>query len=285
MARPVNLQRRAFLRGLVAAPLVAGCRGQDAEPETPGQWQSWSGAQKCTPKGGLQMPANVDELARIVKAATGPVRVAGAGHSFSAVVPTNDTLLSLELMSGIVSHDAAALTATIQAGTRLFLLGEPLAKLGQGLPVQPDIDLQALGGVLSTSSHGAGAQHQCMPAYARKLAIVTADGTLREVSPEKDAEIFKAAQVSLGSIGVLAQATLQNRAAYKLEERTGILPLNDALEQFAGWQKQDRHTEFFAFPRGETAFTKRMREVPMATPSTPTTAMNDRNPLSLRARR
>ncbi len=268
MTRPVDPRRRAFLKSVLAAPIVASCRHEEEPPPPAGQWRNWSGAQRCTPKGGLQMPANVDELTGIVKAAKGPVRVAGAGHSFSAVVPTDDTLLSLEMLSGIVSHDAANLTATIQAGTRLFLLGEPLAKLGQGLTVQPDIDLQSLAGVLSTSSHGAGAQHRCMASYLKEIQVVTADGTLRTVSPTVEPEVFKAAQVSLGSIGVLTQVTMQNRSAYLLEERTGILPLNDALEQFPSWQQQDRHTEFFAFPRGETAFTKRMREVPMTTPRT-----------------
>jgi FAD-linked oxidoreductase len=225
------------------------------------------------------MPSSVDELSSVVKNAKGPVRVAGAGHSFSAVVPTNDTLLSLELLSGIVSHDAANLTATIQAGTRLYLLGEPLAKLGQGLMVQPDIDLQSLGGVLATGSHGAGAQHRCMSSYIQALTLVTADGSVRKVSPQVEPEVFQAAQISLGSLGVLAEVTLQNRSAYLLEERTGISPLNDALDQFASWQKVDRHTEFFAFPRGDTAFTKRMREVPMTTAKTIANAQEEESEL------
>ena len=266
MARTVDPRRRALLKSFLAAPVLASCGREPEAPQVPGEWRNWSGAQRCTPKGGLQLPATVDELSKIVKQAEGPVRVTGAGHSFSAVVPTNDTLLSLELLSGIVSHDPQKLTATIQAGTRLFLLGEPLAKIGQGLPVQPDIDLQALGGVLSTSSHGAGAQHRCMAANLLDISLVTADGSQRKVSAEVEPEVFKAAQVSLGSLGVLSQVTLQNRSAYALEERTGILPLNDALEQFASWQKVDRHTEFFAFPRGETAFTKRMKEVPLDAP-------------------
>ena len=268
MVRPVDARRRAFLKSVLAAPVLASCRKDEEPAAPPGQWRNWSGAQRCTPKGGLQMPASVEELGAVVKATKGPVRVAGAGHSFSGVVPTDDTLLSLELLSGVVSTDAAKLTATIKAGTRLFLLGEPLAKAGQGLIIQPDIDLQSLGGVLATATHGAGAQHTCLPSHLQEIQFVAADGALHTVSPTVEPEVFKAAQVALGSVGVFSQVTLQNRAAYLLEERTGIAPLNDALEQFATWQKQDRHTEFFAFPRGETAFTKRMREVPMTTPKT-----------------
>lgn len=265
---PRLLSRRSLLQSAAAAPLLAAC-GPESEPvPPPGQWRNWSGAERCTPRGGLRLPASVDELASLVASAAGPVRATGGGHSFGALVPTDDTLISLELLSGILGHDAAQKTATIQGGTRLYLLGEPLAKLGQGLTIQPDVDMQSLAGALATCSHGAGAQHQAMPNQLRQLVLVTADGSVRTVSPTREPEVFRAAQVSLGSLGVVAEVTLQNRSAYLLREQTAVMPLDDALAQFAGWQREDRHTEFFAFPRGETAFTKRIREVPPTTPRT-----------------
>ena len=277
--RPPHRQptpRRRFLQTALTTPLlaVAGCEDEDVDVDDdgvpPGEWRNWSRALQCRPKDGLHLPESVDELAARVKSAPGNVRVVGAGHSFSAVVPTDGTLLSLEMLNGVVAHDAAAQTATIRAGSRLFSLGEPLAALGQGLPVQPDIDLQSLAGALSTCSHGSGAQHHCLPHYVTELTLVTADGTVRTVSATQEPEIFEAARVSLGALGVLAQVTIRNHTAYTLEERTGVMPLDDALAQFASWQAQDRHTEFFAFPRGETAFWKRTREVSAQTPRTVT---------------
>ena len=262
--------RRHFLQATLATPVLATLSGCTEPPETllPGQWRNWSGAVHCTPRNGLKLPADVEELAAVLKSTKGPVRVVGAGHSFSALVPTDDTLISLEQLTGIVSHDAVQKTATIRAGTRLYSLGEPLARLDQALSVQPDIDLQSLGGVLSTCSHGPGAQHYCLPNYLTELTLVTADGTSRTVSASQEPEIFSAARVSLGALGVLAEVTLRNRGAYMLQETTGVLPLDEVLEHFAAWQKEDRHTEFFAFPRGETAFTKRIVEVPAGTAAT-----------------
>ena len=106
MVRPVDARRRAFLKSVLAAPVLASCRKDEEPAAPPGQWRNWSGAQRCTPKGGLQMPASVEELGAVVKAAKGPVRVAGAGHSFSGVVPTDDMLLSTS--SGVMVRQRVA---------------------------------------------------------------------------------------------------------------------------------------------------------------------------------
>ncbi len=275
MPRP-TLTRRRLLRTalpLAAVPLLQGCGDDDIDmadddgvPE--GEWQNWAKSVRCNPRNGLQLPETVDELAGIVAKAKGPVRAVGAGHSFAAVVPTDDTLLSIEALTGIVRHDPKELTATIRAGTRLFLLGPQLAELGQGLPAQPDVDLQSLAGALSTCSHGAGAQHRCMPHTIQGLQLVTADGRVLDLSPTQQPQLFEAARVSLGTLGVLTEVTLRNRTKYLLKESTFVMPLDQALAQFATWQRQDRHSEFFAFPRGNTAYCKRMSEVSAETPLT-----------------
>ena len=201
--------RRAFLHAAVAAPVLAlsACAADpdadldDGDPDEtavpPGEWRNWSRALHCRPADGLKLPESVDEVADVVRAARGTVRMVGAGHSFSALVPTEGTLLSLEMITGVAGHDPAALTATIHAGTRLFALGDALAERGQGLQVQPDVDLQSLAGALSTCSHGSGAQLHCLPHYVTGLTLVTADGKVRTVSQDSEPEIFQAARVSM----------------------------------------------------------------------------------------
>ena len=94
-------------------------------------WKNWSGGLSCTPA--LRAaPASEAELAEIVTAGATPVRAVGAGHSFSPLVPTEGTLLSLDRMSGIVAHDAATHRATIKAGTRLGAMAAELAVRREG---------------------------------------------------------------------------------------------------------------------------------------------------------
>src|SRR6476619_3277550 len=95
-------------------------------------WENWSGSQRCQPAKWL-FPQTEAELAQIVSQAAEDVRVLGAGHSFSALVPTGQTLISLDRLSGVIGMDGAAQQATCWAGTRIRDLGRPLAEQGLAL--------------------------------------------------------------------------------------------------------------------------------------------------------
>ena len=75
-------------------------------------WRNWSGSVECAPE---QIVAPRDEaaLAALLAEDSGPVRVAGAGHSFTPLCATDGTLVSLDALSGIVETDAQASTATV----------------------------------------------------------------------------------------------------------------------------------------------------------------------------
>lgn len=92
-------------------------------------WRNWSGSQECYPLA-RTAPATLAELQEVVAAASGCVRPVGAGHSFMPLVPTDDTIVSLSRMSGVVSHDPVTMQARILAGTRLGDIGAPLAERG-----------------------------------------------------------------------------------------------------------------------------------------------------------
>ncbi|KMQ53828.1 hypothetical protein ACS96_26125 [Pseudomonas aeruginosa] len=65
-------------------------------------WRNWSGAQSCLPLA-REAPKDLDELVRVIRQASGRIRPVGSGHSFSALVPTDGTLLSLAYFSGLLS--------------------------------------------------------------------------------------------------------------------------------------------------------------------------------------
>ena len=74
------------------------------------------------------------------------VRPVGSGHSFSALVPTDDNIVSLSRLSGLIRHDPATLQAEFWAGTPMSQMGEPLKQVGQGLVNMADVDYQTLAG-------------------------------------------------------------------------------------------------------------------------------------------
>lgn len=97
------------------------------------------------------------------------MRVAGAGHSFTPLVKSEGTILSMERFEGLVSHDSERHQARVRAGTRLGPLMHILQGIGQGLPNMGDIDRQAIGGALGTATHGSG---PTLGAYHTQLETV-----------------------------------------------------------------------------------------------------------------
>jgi FAD-linked oxidoreductase len=217
-------------------------------------WRNWSGLQQAQPALTVQ-PADEQELATLVRDAE-QLRVVGAGHSFTALVPTAGTLVSLDRLTGLIDHDDERQRARLWAGTRLHEVGPLLQAIGQALPNMGDIDRQSLAGVLSTATHGTGAQLPCIAAGLTELRLITAQGEVLECSRERDAELFRAAAVSLGALGVITQAQLQNVASYRLRERVWALPLPQVFAELERLKRDHRHFEFWAFPGGNVAIVK-----------------------------
>ena len=259
------MKRREFLAstlGLAAAgSLSSGCsdRGASAMPQPPAittgpdgkrriPWQNWSGYRHCLPAARIA-PANTDELASFLKASKGPVRPVGAGHSFTELVPTDGgTILSLRNFEGLLSHDAAAMTATFGAGTKLGQLGELLDPLGQALPNMPDIDEQSLAGAMATGTHGTGQKLGALHAYVESLKLVTPQGELLTCSRSENPAIFDAARVSLGSLGVITEYTLKNIAATTLRKRTWLEPMDSLVERFDEYAAAHHSFEMYYLP-------------------------------------
>jgi FAD-linked oxidoreductase len=173
---------------------------------------------------------------------------------------TTDTLVRLDHLKGILDIDAERCQSTVQAGTRLFDLGEKLASFDQALINQGDIDRQSLAGAIATGTHGTGLELPCLSALVKGFELLTAQGELLQCSAEQNSEIFQAGRVSLGSLGVLTHVQLQNRPMYKLKEQTRLCPLNDVMQNMQQWQYEHRHIEFWAFSHADQVILKTLDE-------------------------
>lgn len=257
------MKRRDFLAsslGLAAGALLAGCddRGASRMPQAPSAvtgpdgrrrlpWQNWSGYQHCLPAERLA-PESLDELVAVMKDAPGPLRPVGAGHSFSPLVPTEGTLVSLRNFEGLLAHDATAMTATFGAGTRLGEVGEPLAAAGQALFNMPDIDEQSLAGAIATGTHGTGQKLGALHAYLTALTLVTPRGDVLECSRERNPEVFDAARVSLGALGVVTRVTLRNLPTHVLKRRVWLEPVDALLGRFDELAARHHSFEMYLIP-------------------------------------
>lgn len=240
--------RRTFLQQLMgAAAVLAMPTHLLAAKSNALPWRNWSGSQVCYPNT-RSAPANLAQLQTLLKESQGVIRPVGSGHSFMPLVPTDDTIVSLSRLSGLISVDADKQQARVWAGTRLGEIGEPLAQNRQALLNMPDIDEQSLAGAIATATHGTGAHITCMSDYVEAMQLVLANGDTLECSRTQNSDIFNAARVNLGALGVVSQVTLQNQAPYKLKRETTWLPIEEILDNAHDLADNNRNFEFYFIP-------------------------------------
>jgi len=200
-------------------------------------------------------PSSEDELAALVREASRQdlsIRVAGSGHSFTPIVATSGLLLSLKNMQGLVSTDLDRKRVVVRAGTRIGDIGSALKQFGLSLANQGDIDTQAIAGALSTGTHGTGIGLGCLSSQAVGMRLVQLDGSVFDVDADRDPEMMAAAQVSIGTLGVISTITLQAVSAYSLKERLWRDDFESSMERHDDLAANNRHFSFFWCPVAES---------------------------------
>jgi FAD-linked oxidoreductase len=214
------------------------------------RWHNWSGSVRCAPRE-LATPRSIEELAALIGEygkSGRRVRVLGSGHSFTPLVASDDVHLSMAGLRGITAVDEARGTVTVLGGTPLRELGAALLQRGLAQENLGDIDVQTITGAISTGTHGTGVRFGTLATQVSGLTLVTAAGDVHELSAERDPDAFKAAQVSLGALGVLAAVTLRVVPAKRLHYQTRRERLPHVMEHLERSKQDNSHFEFFWFP-------------------------------------
>ncbi|HET6548668.1 MAG TPA: D-arabinono-1,4-lactone oxidase [Solirubrobacter sp.] len=214
------------------------------------EWVNWSGSQRARPAR-FEAPRTRGELARAVAGGPGPVRVAGAGHSFSAGAATDGTLISLDNLTRVL--DRAGGLVYVEAGIRLHALSRELHARGLAMPNLGDIDQQSLAGALATGTHGTGTRLPNLSAQVESVDLILADGSQRTIDAGDE---LRAARVSLGALGVVAAVTLRCVPAFRLRNVDRPEPLEDVLASLQERADRHDHFEFWTFPHALVALTR-----------------------------
>lgn len=229
------------------------------------EWSNWSGLVRSSPQR-LVAPSAEDEVRRVVRDAVDGglgVRIAGAGHSFTALVASDDVIVSLGGLAGVVAVDPAAGEsgeAELYAGTPLHAVGPALHPHGVALRNQGDIDRQAVGGACGTGTHGTGPDLTSFSGVVTGATVALASGDLVSCDATTEPDLFKASQLSLGAAGVITRLRLAVRPSYRLREREWSEPVEETLERLDERIAATRHFEFFWFPGGDQAWCKSLAE-------------------------
>ncbi len=221
-------------------------------------WKNWAENQECSPAK-VHSPESEEQLIRIVQAAAEQdqrVKVVGSGHSFTAIALTDGRLVKLDRYQEVVHTDAATGRVTVQAGIKLHRLNEELDRRGLAMPNLGDIDRQSISGAIATSTHGTARELGGIARDVVGMRLITGDGSIVDCSADENADIFKAARVGLGALGVVSTVTLQTVPAFNLQASEVPMDVDDVLANLDLHVEGNDHFEFFWVPGTRWALTK-----------------------------
>lgn len=217
------------------------------------RWRNWLGNETFDVS--FAEPANEREVAALVRRAkdrSEQLRVVGSAHSNTPLFRTSGTLLSTSKLTGLVACDASSGRAAVRAGTPIHDIGDIFWAHGLALTNQGDIDAQTIAGAIGTGTHGSGLQLGSISASLRRARLVTGNAEVIEID-ESTPDLLRAAQVSMGMLGVMTEVDLQVSPAYILTEWKGHAPLDTILPVALELASRHRHFSFLWTPTHEGA--------------------------------
>ena len=162
----------------------------------------------------LHRPTSIEELQEVVAAAPS-IRALGTRHSFNDVADSAE-LVTLEGLEPGIRIDAESETVSFAAGVRYGELAVALEAEGWALRNMGSLPHISVGGAIATGTHGSGDRNGILARAVSGLVLVTADGSLRSITPADDE--FDGAVVALGALGVVARITLDIEPSYQMRQ-------------------------------------------------------------------
>jgi L-gulono-1,4-lactone dehydrogenase len=227
-------------------------------------WQNWAGTATADPAR-RSWPRSTEEIGHAITAAAKEsltVRALGSGHSFTPAAATSGVALDLSGWTGVVTADLDSGLITVRSGTTIRELNATLDTLGLAMANLGDIDAQTVSGAISTGTHGTGAGLGGIATQVAGLELVLADGSVVSCSADENPDLFGAARVSVGALGVLSTVTLQCVPAFTLAADERPMALEEVLARFGEFAAGNDHFEFYWFPYGKNALVKRNNRIP-----------------------
>jgi FAD-linked oxidoreductase len=235
------------------------------------QWSNWAGTASASPQV-IHGPTTLEGIVTAIGTAAADgkrIRPLGSGHSFTPIAVADEHAIELTGYTGITDVDMASGRVTVRAGTTLRALNRALDTLGLALENMGDIDKQTVSGAISTGTHGTGAKLGGLATQVAALELVVADGSVVRCSADERPELFAAARVGLGALGVISTVTLQCVPSFVLAAQEVPDRLDAVLERFDEEADSNDHFEFYCFPYGDGVLVKRNNRLPAGTEPRP----------------
>ena len=135
-------------------------------------------------------------------------------------------------MEKILDVNKDTKVVVMQSGIRLHDLGSKLKEHGLAMPNLGSIDHQSIAGAIGTATHGSSTRHGILSQSVVALRIILANGEMVSCSAELNGDLFRAALVSLGAMGIIIEVTFQAVPIFDIEWAQSLHPLHEIISSW-----------------------------------------------------
>jgi FAD/FMN-containing dehydrogenase len=163
----------------------------------------------------------------------GQVAVGGGRYSMGGQIGVKGGLhLDMRGMNGLLWVKPDARAVRVQAGMRWRDLQDVLDPLGLAVKIMQSYSNFTVGGSVSVNCHGRYVGLGPVGHSVRALQLVTADGSVLELSPTQRPELFAAAIGGYGALGVITEVELDVVPNVRIERRVREVSLEAYADFF-----------------------------------------------------
>ena len=182
----------------------------------------------------VHRPATVQQVQELVHGAR-KVKGLGTRHSFNDIADTPEDLISLEHLNRVVSLDRDRSTLTVEGGITYGALDEVLDREGFALHNLASLPHISIVGACATATHGSGDVNGNLATSVAGMQIVTAAGSLVQLSRDRDGDAFNGVPVGLGGLGIVTRVTLDVEPTFHVAqvvyERLPVAQLDEHFDE------------------------------------------------------
>uniref|UniRef100_A0A0B7K1P9 D-arabinono-1,4-lactone oxidase n=1 Tax=Bionectria ochroleuca TaxID=29856 RepID=A0A0B7K1P9_BIOOC len=161
--------------------------------------------------------AEVEKAIDIARVCRRRITTTGCGHSPSNITCTSSWLVNIDRVDQVHSIDPETGIAVVGAGMRLYALCEELDRHGLAMPNLGSITEQSVAGAISTGTHGSSSRHGLISENIVALKITLASGKTVSCSADENSDLFRAALISLGALGIITEISIRAVPAFNLK--------------------------------------------------------------------
>lgn len=222
----------------------------EKQEDTDHKWVSWNANIQHTYSKLYKVKTEEEIVSAVLSSKN--VRVFGSKQSSADISAGTDTLISISDYNNVVRIDKETKQITVQGGIVLADFLDIVHEQGWCIPCLPDINTITLSGAISTGTHGTGKEGKTLSEYMVSCRVVLASGEVKEISHKS--ELMSAFRVSLGSLGVLSEITMQCEEDYTLHLVEGPMRDDKWLKELPSLMAKNDFLRILFLPHAHSSY-------------------------------